>query len=449
MANFAADFLGGLNAGVGNGLNMYSQLQQMANAQRQMQLQDQQQQQLAQYRQQQMQQDKVNTLVNVGKLKDPNTRKAVLSALGPQYFGYDPNDPTSEGQFSGLLDAIGSEDQQLLKLVQDAAKEANVPPGMAALAAQADPNVAAAQIFGYNRMQNSNEMAQMRLDQGDARLQLAQLQAMLSGQRLGFQQDKFQQRMAGNIPPIGYSPQLSAQGDLQSLTPIPGGPATIPTTEERKSAGQFEAALASARQGEKFLQDHPDYLKSFRAQVDQTLATDATNLGAGAGAVVGGLGGAAVGAAMHIPGWAAVGGGTYAGKELGGAAGGMIERMLSSDEGKLYKATWAPFINANLRRETGAAVNEHEWRDAFARFIPMPGDSSEVVDQKAQNRNEALKSIQIGAGRASGQATGPVSPTMGDTQLRDLATRYRSGKATPDEINTLKQALRAKGLNVQ
>lgn len=445
MANFAADFLGGLNQGLGRGMNMYAQLQQMANQQRQMQMQEQAQQRLMQTQQMQAQQDKVNTLVNVSKLKDPNSRKAVLNALGPQYFGYDPNDPAAGAQYQGLVDALGSEDQQLLKLVQQAGAEAGVPPGMAALAAQADPNVAAAQIFGYNRMQNSNEMAQMRLDQGDARLKLAQLQAALSGDRLGFQQDKFAQRMAGNIPPIGYTPQLSAQGDLQSLTPIPGGPATIPSEGERKASGQYESALASAQAGEQFMRQHPEYLGSLRAQIDQTLATGAEPIASGVGAVAGGIGGAALGASMHIPGWAAVGGGTYAGKELGKGFAGMLERVFQSDEGKQFKAAWAPFLNANLRRETGAAINEHEWQDAFSRFIPMPGDSPEVQATKEQNRASALKNIQIGAGRAAE----PHTPAMGDTQLRDLATKYRSGKATPEEIDTLKKALRAKGLNVQ
>ena len=110
MANFAADFLGGLNQGLGQGMNMYAQLQQMANQQRQMQMQEQQQQRLAQVQQMQAQQDKVNTLVNVSKLKDPNSRKAVLGALGPQYFGYDPNDPAAGAQYQGLIDALGSED---------------------------------------------------------------------------------------------------------------------------------------------------------------------------------------------------------------------------------------------------------------------------------------------------------------------------------------------------
>lgn len=57
------------------------------------------------------------------------------------------------------------------------------------------------------------------------------------------------------------------------------------------------------------------------------------------------------------------------------------------------------FINAVLRRESGAAIAESEFANAERQYFPQPGDSQAVLKQKQANRIEAIKGIGAGAGR--------------------------------------------------
>jgi hypothetical protein len=58
------------------------------------------------------------------------------------------------------------------------------------------------------------------------------------------------------------------------------------------------------------------------------------------------------------------------------------------------------FINALLRRESGAAISEGEFANAEAQYFPRAGDNSEIVAQKRANRQQALLGLQAEAGKA-------------------------------------------------
>ena len=58
------------------------------------------------------------------------------------------------------------------------------------------------------------------------------------------------------------------------------------------------------------------------------------------------------------------------------------------------------FVNAVLRRESGAAIAESEFENARRQYFPQPGDDSQVVAQKKANRLQALAGLQAEAGRA-------------------------------------------------
>jgi hypothetical protein len=51
------------------------------------------------------------------------------------------------------------------------------------------------------------------------------------------------------------------------------------------------------------------------------------------------------------------------------------------------------FINAALRRESGAAIAESEFANARQQYFPQPGDSAAVIAQKATNRQQATRGI--------------------------------------------------------
>lgn len=56
------------------------------------------------------------------------------------------------------------------------------------------------------------------------------------------------------------------------------------------------------------------------------------------------------------------------------------------------------FINAVLRRESGAVINPDEFANGERQYFPRPGDSKEVLAQKKANRADAIRGIGMGAG---------------------------------------------------
>jgi hypothetical protein len=58
------------------------------------------------------------------------------------------------------------------------------------------------------------------------------------------------------------------------------------------------------------------------------------------------------------------------------------------------------FVNAVLRKESGAAISSSEFANAEKQYFPRPGDTPEVIAQKAKNRATAIDTI-ANAGGAS------------------------------------------------
>lgn len=56
------------------------------------------------------------------------------------------------------------------------------------------------------------------------------------------------------------------------------------------------------------------------------------------------------------------------------------------------------FINAMLRRESGAAISDSEFDNARKQYFPQPGDAKPVLEQKAANRKTAIDSLTLSAG---------------------------------------------------
>lgn len=63
------------------------------------------------------------------------------------------------------------------------------------------------------------------------------------------------------------------------------------------------------------------------------------------------------------------------------------------------------FINAILRRESGAAIADTEYESAAKQYFPQAGDTPEVLEQKKENRRTVLNSLI----RDAGPAYKPVS----------------------------------------
>lgn len=88
------------------------------------------------------------------------------------------------------------------------------------------------------------------------------------------------------------------------------------------------------------------------------------------------------------------------------------------------------FINATLRRESGAVISDAEFENANKQYFPMPGDAPETLLQKARNRADAINGIARAAG-GSYEALGGMSgmpkvqgATGGENDVQSLIDRY-------------------------
>lgn len=71
---------------------------------------------------------------------------------------------------------------------------------------------------------------------------------------------------------------------------------------------------------------------------------------------------------------------------------GVGNYLTSSDYQQLQQAE-RNFINAVLRRESGASISPSEFDSAAKQYFPQPGDSSAVIQQKTANRQTVINSL--------------------------------------------------------
>jgi len=88
-----------------------------------------------------------------------------------------------------------------------------------------------------------------------------------------------------------------------------------------------------------------------------------------------------------------------AGSAMQGLLGGPLEG-LKSDQRKSFEQTRRSFINAQLRRESGAAISDKELAEGNRQYFPTVGDSPAVLVQKAAARQQAAADMQAEAGPA-------------------------------------------------
>lgn len=77
-----------------------------------------------------------------------------------------------------------------------------------------------------------------------------------------------------------------------------------------------------------------------------------------------------------------------------------VPSFLQSSEIQQYMQAARNFINATLRRESGAVISDSEFDNAYKQYLPKPGDSVATLAQKKQNRDIVQASFKKGAGPA-------------------------------------------------
>lgn len=80
--------------------------------------------------------------------------------------------------------------------------------------------------------------------------------------------------------------------------------------------------------------------------------------------------------------------------------GELLPQGLKSEDRQLFEQAERNFVNAILRRESGAAIAPSEFISAEQQYFPRPGDSEAVLDQKRQNRIGVSTALQLEAGEA-------------------------------------------------
>lgn len=88
------------------------------------------------------------------------------------------------------------------------------------------------------------------------------------------------------------------------------------------------------------------------------------------------------------------------------------------------------FLNAILRQESGAAINQSEFDNGKKQYFPQPGDSKEVIEQKRLNRENVVKSLQVAAGPGMKQ----VAPSAG-VKVGTVEDGYRFKGGDPANKN--------------
>lgn len=98
--------------------------------------------------------------------------------------------------------------------------------------------------------------------------------------------------------------------------------------------------------------------------------------------------------------------------------GGVLEagaNAVMSPKNQQLEQAQRDFVNATLRQESGAAISQGEFENAKRQYFPQPGDSAEVIAQKAANRKLAIEGFKRSAGKAAFSAPGgKAKPSLSD-----------------------------------
>jgi hypothetical protein len=95
-----------------------------------------------------------------------------------------------------------------------------------------------------------------------------------------------------------------------------------------------------------------------------------------------------------------------------------IMSYFRSPEGQMAKQAADDWIRSKLRKESGAVIGEEEMEAEYKTYFPMPGDSAQVVAQKAQARQRATNAMK----RNAGPAYVPYTPPPAAAPIQGLGT---------------------------
>jgi hypothetical protein len=113
-----------------------------------------------------------------------------------------------------------------------------------------------------------------------------------------------------------------------------------------------------------------------------------------------------------------------------------MKNWAHSPEYQKYDQAQRNMINAILRRESGAAISQSEFDNAYKQYIPRFGDSPEKLAEKQKNRQAAIAGIAGGGGQSyrppytfgpNGELVETGNPKQGATPVQKTTVAAPSG----------------------
>lgn len=212
----------------------------------------------------------------------------------------------------------------------------------------------------------------------------------------------------GDLPDLGNVAPMS-QGDMNAAIqnapnmPAPQDPAQLPpvgTPIEKLNSIKVNSPLAATPYGQKALFDaelssQKDAVKNANKPLNESQSNAATYADRmiEADAILSKLGNVQTDVEQAAKG-----------------ALPLVGNFLTSSDFQKANQAQRNFVNAVLRKESGAAIPKEEFENARKQYFPQPGDSPEVIAQKEQNRKTAIDGISRAAG-SNYKPKQPVAPT--------------------------------------
>ncbi|WP_322073540.1 hypothetical protein [Burkholderia cepacia] len=106
---------------------------------------------------------------------------------------------------------------------------------------------------------------------------------------------------------------------------------------------------------------------------------------------------------------------------------GTLVNKRSSENTQRVEQAQRDFVNAVLRRESGASIAPGEFSNAQRQYFPQPGDSEAVIAQKAANRQTVIEGLRRGSGNAWYEPNGMQTATHTQPGVSGLQPQAMSG----------------------
>lgn len=106
-------------------------------------------------------------------------------------------------------------------------------------------------------------------------------------------------------------------------------------------------------------------------------------------------------------------------------AGGTLTNFTQSEAQQQVEQAQRDFLNAILRRESGAVIGPSEFDSGAKQYFPQPGDGEKVIKQKARNRQLAIQGV---LNEVPAQSRASITPSDPAGDIRSQADAILKGK---------------------